>query len=106
MKTRVQTASNQAVAYLEREKETIKSDTYLLCLATYALTMANSAIKDELRMALDAKAKGEGMIKRCIMMRDRPICMSGGGNGGIGDVATFQTPYVDHPGRGGTGFAR
>ena len=64
MKNLVQGASDRAVTYLEREKEIIKSDTYLLCLATYALTMARSTkeFKDELRMALDAKAKGEGMI--------------------------------------------
>ncbi|XP_072019177.1 CD109 antigen-like [Amphiura filiformis] len=62
-RTQAQSAANMAVAHLEAQKETIKSDTYLLALATYALTMANSMIKDELKMALDSKAKGEGGVK-------------------------------------------
>ena len=60
MKADTKRASDAAVALLTRRRSEVESNTYLLALATYAMTMANSNIKDQLRAALDRKAKGEG----------------------------------------------
>lgn len=57
---RVSEAAVKAVAFIEGRQDEIVGDVYVLCLATYALTMANSSIKDDLKRALDDQAQGDG----------------------------------------------